>query len=250
MLWIYIACSITHLCQDTYCPLGYKEGGGEHGLPHGQREQHQMKWCKGKENTHRLNQGWRRCSFKSEGESSWEATFPWIHSRSSIWRAALAACVSKEWIQHIINNWCASKHWRYAHMMRMYPFSSGWFILSQRAVNLLITLDKGNITFFSLVISAIILNWITVQVDGKKQSRNAPCDKKARLNPLVSLMTIVLRSAAHTHRRWIFHSVWAATKWWNKQEHVMFRNTNYYIKGLRRCWQSRPICSKQTLCLN
>lgn len=87
-----------------------------------------VKWCKEKGNTNRLNQGWTGAAL-NQRERSWEATFPWIYSRSSIWRAALAACVSKEWIQHIINNWCASKHWRYAHMMRMYTFFS-WMMHS------------------------------------------------------------------------------------------------------------------------
>lgn len=139
MLWIYTACSITHLCQCIHCPLGWRI------LCKGRRRRTRFTtWTEGTAQRSEVGEGWNDAKKKetqtiwtrdgqgaalNQRQRSWEATFPWIYSRSSIWRAALAACVSKEWIQHIINNWCASKHWRYAHMMRMYTFFS-WMMHS------------------------------------------------------------------------------------------------------------------------
>lgn len=116
-------------------------------------------------------------------ESSWGAAFPGIY-KSSILRTAPAACVSEEWIQHIVNNWCASKHRRYMHTWSEYINSShGWFILWRTAFNLLVTLDQLNINFVFLVISAVKLKLITAQV-GESTYRKAPGNENAYVSIL------------------------------------------------------------------
>lgn len=186
------------------------------------------------------------CSFKSEGESSWEATFPWIYSRSSIWRAA--ACVSKEWIQHIINNWCASKHWRHAHMMRMYTFFS-WMMHSlaesrQSADNF------GQMEYY-IFLFGLFLPW---------NSTGSLCRWKERTN--LEMVWVIKRhvsnlySVSREHRtakhcsypqemnislKASYNEVVKQAKTRHVQEY------EFYIKGLQRRWRSR---SKQTWCLN
>lgn len=61
-----------------------------------------------------------------------ESTFPWLSllcsTRSSINHTTWG---SEALIQHMINNWCASKHWRYMHTWSEWINSScGWSTLS------------------------------------------------------------------------------------------------------------------------
>lgn len=163
-------------------------------------------------------------------ESSWGAEFPGIY-KSSILRAAQAACVSEEWIRHIVNNWCASKHRRYMHTWSEYINSShGWFILWRTTFNLLVTLDQLNINFVFLVISAVKLKLMAVQVGGGAHTETLQVMKMHMSQSSSVFISIALPSIALTHRRWIFHSMRATMKCWNKRKHVMFRNTNFTCK--------------------
>lgn len=163
-----------------------KGGGGEHTIPHGQRERPPQ-----------AGRGWNDPS-KKKIETVWtrdgqdagrEATFPRTYKSSRILRAAHAACVSQEWIQHIVNNWCASKHWRYMHTWSECIHSShGRSILWRRTINLLITLSQLNIKLVFLVISAVKCDLITVQV-GEKNTHIQKCSRLWKcicLKPLVS----------------------------------------------------------------
>lgn len=183
-----------HLCASASLPGGMessaalpKQGGGEETLPHGERERPPRAEVEGWNNANKkkIQTVWTRDG-GGAGRRSWEAAFPGIY-KSSILRAAQAACVSEEWIRHIVNNWCASKHRRYVHTWSEYINSSHvWreFIFWRTAFNLLVTLDQLNINLVFLVISAVKLKLISVQMGGGSTYRSPPGNENAYVSIL------------------------------------------------------------------
>lgn len=94
--------------------VNYIDGGN---CPTGRGRE--MKRCNYEEETKCWNPVWTGQSFVSEGKSSSESTFSRISSHL-YQEQHLITAVQTTWgsvalIQHNVNNWCASKHWRYMH---------------------------------------------------------------------------------------------------------------------------------------
>lgn len=131
----------------------------------------------------------------------------------------------------------------YAHMIRMCKFFPR---MIRSLVERRQSADKFGATEYKLFYLVVYVTWSKIQ----NQTTETLQVMKMHISQTSSVFISILQwSTALTHRRWIFHSVRAAMKWWNAQtRHV--HQYEYYIRGLQRCWQFRYIsCSKQGFCL-
>lgn len=98
-------------------------------------------------------------------------------SRGSIWKA-----VSKEWIQHTVNNWCASKLWRYMHTwsecVKFFPWMICSLVESRQSA------DKFGLTEYKLFYLVVSITWWKKK---KTKHRNAPGDENAHISNLQCL---------------------------------------------------------------